>query len=132
MRLQERKLEQLGVRVAVVTFDHSPLAKNYVKQTGLSWPLLLDEERKLYAAYGLERLDAWSIYGPASVWHYLQLIFRGRKIAKPGRDYRQAGGNVIVDPNGLIRFHHVSTSPHDRPAVEELLGVVKTGDSAKP
>ena len=122
MRQQESRLEELGIEVAVVTFDSSFMAQAYVEQTKLPWPLLVDTDRKLYRAYGMERGDWWSIYGPASIWQYMQLIFfRGRRIEKPGSDYRQLGGDVLIDPDGRVRFHHVSTSPHDRPTVEAIL-----------
>ncbi len=69
----------------------------------------------------------WAIYGPASVWHYLKLIFRGKRLQRPGADWRQFGGDVLIDPHGTVRMHFVSTSPHDRPAVDEILQRVTTG-----
>lgn len=122
LRQQASRLDTLGIRVVVVTFDDSAMARTYVQQTELPWPMLCDKQRELYKAYGMERGDWWSIYGPASIWNYLKLIFgRGRRIQRPGRDFRQFGGNVLIDPNGIVRFHFVSQSPHDRPSVEELL-----------
>jgi len=122
LREQEGRLCELGIDVAVVTFDADFIARSYVEQTKLTWPLLIDSDRKLYRAYGMERADWWSIYGPVSIWHYMKLVFgRGRRIEKPGRDFRQLGGDVLIDPAGEVRFHHVNESPHDRPSVEEIL-----------
>ena len=101
------------------------MARSYAEQTKLPWPLLVDSDRQLYQAYGMERADWWSIYGPSSIWHYMKLIFgRGRRIEKPGSDYRQLGGDVLIDPAGLVKFHYVSESPHDRPEVQEILDYV--------
>lgn len=105
------------------------MARAYVEQTKLPWPLLIDPERSLYRAYGMLRTNWWSIYGPASIWHYLQLIFwRGRRIEKPGSDFRQVGGDVLIDPHGEIKLHYVSKSPHDRPTVESILAT-RTGEA---
>ena len=124
MREHQARLSELGVEVAVVTFD-AEMARSYAEQTKLPWPLLVDSDRQLYQAYGMERADWWSIYGPSSIWHYMKLIFgRGRKIEKPGSDYRQLGGDVLIDPAGLVKFHYVSESPHDRPEVQEILDYV--------
>ena len=126
LRQSKDTLEALGVRVAVVTFDSSSMARAYVEDTHLEWPLLIDADRRLYRAYGMDRIDWWSVYGPASIWHYLKLVFgRGRRIPKPGSDFQQVGGDVLIDPEGHVRFHFVSTSPHDRPSVELLLNKVR-------
>lgn len=122
MREDQDRLTNLGIEVAVITFDADFMARAYVEQTDLPWPLLIDGDRRLYRAYNMERANWWSIYGPASIWNYMKLIFgRGRKIEEPGSDLRQLGGDVLIDPTGLVRFHHVSESPHDRPSVESIL-----------
>lgn len=118
----------MGIEVAIVTFDSGFMARAYVEQTQLAWPLLIDTDRKLYRAYGMEQVGWWAIYGLPSIWHYLQLIFlRGRRIEKPGSDFRQVGGDVLVDPQGIVRFHYVSKSPHDRPTVEAILAARRLG-----
>lgn len=125
MRRYERELEALGVKVAVVTFDSIGMAKGYVESTQLQWPLLLDSERELYRSYGLERAGWWSIYGPSSIWHYLKLMANGQKLKRPGKDFRQLGGDVLIDPSGTVRYYYASESPHDRPEPDEILKVVR-------
>lgn len=100
------------------------MARAYVQDTGLEWPLLLDKDRSLYRAYQLERADVWSIYSPASIWHYLKLLFRGRPLRRPGSDTRQLGGDVLIDPQGIVRFHYASATPHDRPSPESMIEIV--------
>ena len=43
------------------------MARAYVEQTELPWPLLIDPERSAYDSYGFGRGSAWAIYGPASI-----------------------------------------------------------------
>ena len=121
---QRSRLENLNVETKVVTFDANWMAKDYVKEAGLTWPLLIDPEQVLYSAYGMTRGSWWLIYGILSIWKYLKLIFSGRLPGKPGKDWRQLGGDVLIDPDGIVRMHYVSTDPHDRPSVERLLEVV--------
>lgn len=125
MRQQEAELEALNVRVKVVAFDNDVMALAYVKETGLVWPMLLDSEQQLYKAYGMERGSWWDLYGPASIWKYLRLIFSGQRPGKPGSDWRQLGGDVLIDPEGIVRLHYVSGDPHDRPPVNAILAIVK-------
>ena len=78
------------------------MARRYIEQTGLKWPLLLDDQRVLYRAYQMERADWWSIYGPASIWHYLKLIV--------GRGRRNCGSKNWRTPSRRSR----STESHSR------------------
>ncbi len=116
-------MNDLDIRVKVITFDADYMALAYVKQTNLPWPLILDPEQKLYKAYGMTRGSWWAVFGLPSIWKYLRLMIKGRMPGKPGKDWRQLGGNVLIDRQGIVRFHYISTGPHDRPAVEALLRV---------
>ncbi len=124
MRQLEQRLVERGVDVCVVTFDAGPMAEAYVRETELAWPLLVDSDRSLYRGYGMERGSTWNIYGPAAIRVYLRLLLRGRSLKGPGTDVHQLGGNVLIDPSGIVRFHHVSKGPADRPAVSTLLDPV--------
>lgn len=113
----------------IVTFDDDFMAQRYVRETHLDWPLLLDRSRSLYKFYGMERASWGAIYGPASIGHYVKLMLSGRKLKRPGSDWRQLGGDVLIDPEGVVRLHFVSSSPHDRPSVDLLLKTVGIGDA---
>ncbi len=118
-------MNELKVDVKVITFDADFMALAYIKDTNLPWPLLQDSEQDLYKAYGMTRGSWWSIYGLPSVYQYLNLMSRGRKPGKPGKDWRQLGGDVLIDPSGIVRVHHISTGPHDRPSVDSLLAPIE-------
>ena len=125
MRLQEETFDELNVKIKVVTFDADFMALAYIKATNLPWPLLQDSEQELYNAYGMTRGTWWDIYNPVSIWNYLKLIFAGRRPGKPGKDWRQLGGDVLIDPQGMIRLHYVSADPHDRPEVGSIIELVR-------
>ena len=131
MRRQDQALRQLNVKVAVVTFEADAMAKAYVKDTNLEWPLLIDSDRSLYRSYQMERANLWSIYTPSSVWHYVKLLFQGHRLRRPGSDTLQLGGDVLIDPNGIVRYHYTSVSPHDRPSPESILAIVERGGTAE-
>ena len=112
------------MQVAVVTFESEYFARAYAEETQLPWPILLDTDRRLYRAYGMERGRWWDLAGPAATWAYLKLMFRGGRVRKAHDDVKQLGGDVIIDPQGIVRFHHVGNGPADRPPIDELLSVV--------
>ena len=127
LRQHENELEELDVRVAVVTFQGGFLVNAYVRETELRWPILLDESLELYRSYGMERGRWQDIWGPATWWTYLKLLLRGRRLQTSDADVNQLGGDVLIDPDGVVRLHHVGKGPADRPAVDSLLDVVRQG-----
>ena len=121
LQQQESTLVNLDVHVAIVTFESSPLARTYVQDTAVRWPLLVDESRSLYRAYGMFRGRVWDIWGPRTWWAYAKELMGGR-LPKPSHaDTSQLGGDVLVDPQGTVRLMHGGSGPADRPAVADIL-----------
>jgi hypothetical protein len=127
LRHHEKALEALGVAVLVVTFEAGLLARAYVEETRLPWPLVVDGSRTLYAAYGMLRGHAWDIWGPATWLAYARTLARGGTLRRATGDVSQLGGDVLIDPGGIVRVHHVGKGPADRPRVESLLAVIGGG-----
>jgi alkyl hydroperoxide reductase subunit AhpC len=130
LRQRKEELEQLGVRVKIVTFDNKSLGQWYVSNTGTDWPILLDSNRDLYRGYGLRTGSWWTLSRPSSIWNYVKLIFAGHGSLKKGKDVRQLGGDVLIDPQAIVRMHSVCATPFDRPKADHVLDVVR-GDAAK-
>lgn len=105
----------------VVTFEHDFLARGYVQDTSLAWPLLVDDARETYRSYGMLSASFWDIWGPKTWWVYLREILKGAKLRKSEGDLSQRGGDVLVDPTGIVALHHVGAGPADRPAVGTIL-----------
>ncbi len=121
MRDHEEEFRRRNVIVVVVTFENDFLARGYLEETSLSWPLLIDETRETYANYGMLTASFLDIWGPKSWWAYLKEIMKGRMPKKSHGDISQRGGDLLIDPGGIVRMHHVGAGPADRPAVEAIL-----------
>ena len=126
MRQHESALEAFGIQVIVVTFEVGAAARNYVRESNLPWPMLVDETRSLYQAYNMDRGRWWDIYGPSAWWIYAKLLLKGRRLQKAVGNFDQLGGAVLIDPEGFVRLHHVGKGPADRPSVDSLLEVVRS------
>lgn len=126
LQLQQRKaeLDGLGLRVALVTFETAARAGIYVNETGLTWPLLIDESRSLYKAFAMDPGSFRAIWSPKNWGAYLRIIAKCRLPKWPRNDVNQLGGDVLIDPDGNVRIHHVSRSPTDRPSIDSLLAGV--------
>jgi len=121
LRDREEEFTKRNVRIVVVTFEHGFLAQSYVEDTSLSWPLLVDATRETYRAYGMLSASFWDIWGPRTWWAYLKEILKGQRMEKSGGDISQRGGDVLIDPSGIVALHHVGAGPADRPPVASIL-----------
>ena len=120
------ELDLLNVEIKIITFDNDFLAESYLHHANIDWPLLIDEKGKTYEDYGLQRAGWWTLYNPLSILRYLKLMFSGTRPGKPGKDWNQLGGDVLIDPEGIVRLHYISKSPHDRPEIDSILEMVRS------
>ncbi len=126
MQQKKKELEELKIKVVIVSFEAGFLAKAYLEDTGLRWPLLIDANREVYQAYDMLQAGFWDIWGPKTWWAYLKEIARGHPLLKSEGDISQRGGDSLIDPGGIVRFHHVGQGPADRPPVELILSIVSS------
>jgi len=127
LRDKEDELNRLNVNVVVVTFENDFLARCYIEDTALTWPILIDSTRELYKGYGMLAASFWDIWGIKTWRVYFRELLKGNKPKKSDGDIYQRGGDVIVDPDGIVRLHHIGNGPADRPSVEQILKVITAG-----
>jgi peroxiredoxin len=119
----QEELERLNVKVLILSFGTLPAAQAWLEETCSPFELLLDPERKVYEAYGLER-SAFRSWNLRTLWRYVQLLASGRRWRGIQGDSTQLGADLIVDPNGVVRLAYYSHDPTDRPAVDGLLATL--------
>ena len=111
------ELDRLQIQTRVVTFEGRAEAVEYLDETGLIWPLLLDTDRRLYRAYDMRMARLRHLWGLATMRAYAREALRGRFPRLPRADAAQQGGDVLIDPDGVVRLHHVGRGPADRPTI---------------
>ena len=80
-----------------------------------------DPERKLYDMFGLER-SIEGVWNLERIRGYAALLVAGRlPHLINDDDLHQKGGDVVLDENGSVLFHHITEEPYDRPSIDKLL-----------
>lgn len=126
LRDHEKIFIDRNVRVVVITFEDLHAVRRYVADTSLSWPLLIDEHREIYRTYGMYEASFGDVWGPRTWWVYVREMLRGQSLKKSAGDAFQRGGDVLVDPTGMVRLHYVGRGPADRPSVDLILKRIDT------
>jgi peroxiredoxin len=119
------ELEQTNTQILIITFGSMLGAQTWLKETCSPFRLLLDPDRKVYQAYGLERsfLRSWNM---RTILTYVKLLASGRKWRGIQGDSAQLGGDFIVDSRGKIHLAYLSHDPTDRPPVNDLLVILRS------
>ncbi len=128
LQLQQKMvtLDTLGIRVLTVTFESRESALIYAKETESPWPVLVDEGRTLYRAYGFKRSKLRHLLGWSTMLTYFREALAGRWPRWPVSDTVQQGGDILIDPDGIIRFLYVGSGPGDRPDIDRIAEVCRT------
>ncbi len=121
---QRDTIRARGGEVLAICFDTLERAERYAREHAVPCPLLVDPERRVYRAYGLERGAWWRFLLPKVALRYGLLLKRGAAPTRPEADPLQLGGDFVVDPEGRLALVHPSKDPTDRPAVATLLAAM--------
>jgi peroxiredoxin len=122
--VRDRLDDLADAEVALVTFTRARNLRGYRSRLGLPYPVLADETRAAYRAYGLGRGRWWKVWGPATLKAYARLVRKGARVERPTEDTSQLGGDFVIDRQGRLAYAFRSTGPADRPSVDDLVAAV--------
>ncbi len=129
---QSAELASLGARIVVLFFSQLHRLPDYRARHGIppDIPLLADEGRTVYKAYGMRVGTLRQIYAPDVLAKYARLIKSGMKLRlKTDEDTRQLGGDIVVGPDGKVVFARCSKNQADRPSVAAIVAAISAAGS---
>jgi hypothetical protein len=84
---------------------------------GGNWDVsvVIDEERDLYALFGLGVSTTWHVLSPLALYNALQLGKRENIWNRPTESGNrwQIGGAFAIDQGGIVRWRHVAARADD-------------------
>lgn len=124
MREHEEAFKRKGAKLVAIGLGDANYARLFREDTGITFPLLIDENKEAYRAAAL---------GKASVLHLLRkdnaaarkrAKSGGHRQQKLGKDPFQLGGSFVFAPGNVDRFAHVSETFGDNAAIADLLAAI--------
>ena len=124
MREHEQAFLDKGATLAAISLGDRNYARIFQEETGIDFPLLVDEDRQTYAIANL---------GQANVLHVLRrdnFKSRNRARAAGHRQHKfglnpfQLGGCFIFAPGNIDRFAHLSKTFADNATPATLLAAL--------
>jgi hypothetical protein len=125
LREHEQAFKDRGASLAAISLGDRNYAHIFQEETGIDFPLLIDEKRQAYEIAEL---------GVANLLHLLRRDnFQSRKRAstaghhqhKLGRNPFQLGGSFVFGPGNVDRFAHLSKTFGDNASPIALLAALE-------
>jgi peroxiredoxin len=123
--VSDRLAEFGAAAVVLITFTRPRNLRGFRRRLGLTYPVLADEARAAYRAYGLGRGSWRRVWGVRTLRAYGRLLRAGRRPHLPSEDTLQLGGDFVVDPDGRVAYAYRSAGPDDRPSVDDLITALR-------
>lgn len=117
--------EHQDIQCIAVSHSSAEATERWIPQVGGTWnvQVIVDEERDLYALWGLGTSSTWYALAPTVLWSAYKLgTTEGiwNRPAESGSKW-QTGGAFAVDRLGYVTWSHPSRSADDMPDIGKAL-----------
>ena len=125
MREHEKDFRSAGARLAAVGLGDMRYARVFRDETGITFPLLVDTERKAYKAIALKSGNVFHIFWRENANARARAKAAGYKQHRLGSDPFQLGASFVFGPGNRDLFIHLSSTFGDNADPATLLAVLR-------
>jgi hypothetical protein len=124
LREHESEFQKLGAKLAAIGLGDRNYAKLFREETGIAFPLLIDEERLAYRAAGLRSGNLLHILRRDNGRARARAKAGGYKQHRLGPNPFQLGASFIFAPGNVEVFRHISKTFGDNASPGDLLAAL--------
>lgn len=124
MREHQAELEAKGVKLAAIGLGDARYAALFREETGIKFPLLIDDERLAYHAANLKTATLFHLFRSENAQARKRAQAGGFRQHKLGHKPFQLGGSFVFSPGNVDRYAHVSQTFGDNAPVADLLAAL--------
>ncbi|MFY9583330.1 MAG: AhpC/TSA family protein [Candidatus Acidiferrales bacterium] len=124
LRAHEREFHEKSARLAAIGLGDRRYARLFREETGITFPLLIDERREAYRAAGLRTASLLHILRRDNARARQQARAAGHRQHRTGQNPFQLGGSFVFGPGNIDRFAHVSETFGDNASPTALLAAL--------
>ena len=121
MREHEHEFRKKGATLAAIGLGDSYYARQFREETGITFPLLIDENRQAYRAANLKKASLLHLLRADHAAARKRAKAAGHRQHKLGKNPFQLGGSFVFGPGNVDRFAHLSQTFGDNASPETLL-----------
>lgn len=124
MRAHEDEFKRKGARVAAIGLGDRTYARLFREETGITFPLLIDEERVAYRAAELGSGALWDVLRSENMSARKRAKAAGYRQHKLGKNPFQLGGSFVFAPGDRDLYAHASKTFGDNASMAALLAAI--------
>jgi len=121
LREYQQKFKDKGARLAAIGLGDANYARAFREETGITFPLLIDEQRQAYRTLGLKKASLLHLFRKDNALARKRAKAGGHRQHKLGKDPLQLGGSFVFGPGNVDRMAHVSETFGDNALPEAIL-----------
>jgi alkyl-hydroperoxide reductase/thiol specific antioxidant family protein len=121
LRDEESRFAEAGVGLAAVGLGDMRYARSFFEETGIAFPLLVDEDRVAYRAAELGRGSLIDIFRRDNAAARARARTAGHRQHRLGKNPFQLGGSFVFGPGDQVLFAHVSRTFGDNAEPRDFL-----------
>jgi hypothetical protein len=124
LREQQEAFRLKGAKLAAVGLGDAAYARHFRQDTGIDFPLLVDENRQAYRAIELRNASLLHLLRKDNVIARKRAAAGGHRQHRLGKNPFQLGGSFVFGPGNQDRFAHVSETFGDNASTAALLAAL--------
>jgi hypothetical protein len=124
LREHQAEFERRGAKLAAVGLGDFNFARAFIAETGITFPLLVDGERKAYSALELKQANVFHILRRDNMQRRKEAKAAGHRQHGIKKNPFQLGGSFVFGPGNVDRFVHISETFGDNAAISSLLAAL--------
>ena len=124
MREHEQEFRSKGANLAVIGLGDENYARQFRQETGITFPLLIDAERKAYRAAELKKANLLHLFRKDNAAYRKRAKAGGFEQKKLGENPFQLGASFVFAPGNVDKYVHLSETFGDNAAMADLLGAI--------
>jgi methylphosphotriester-DNA--protein-cysteine methyltransferase len=126
LREHEKDFKHAGADLAAIGLGDSRYAQLFREETGITFPLLVDDKRVAYRAAGLKAGNILHMLQRENTEARKRARAAGHKQHRLGRNPFQLGGSFVFGPGNRDIYAHVSRTFGDNASSDALLDAVRS------
>ncbi len=125
MRDHEQEIQESGASLVAIGLGGAHYARLFRDETGITFPLLIDEARRTYKVAGLKKGNLLHLFKGHNLAARNAAKADGQRQHRLGKDPFQLGGSFVFGPGNRDLFAHVSDTFGDNAPVAEVLAALR-------
>jgi hypothetical protein len=124
LREHEAEFTARRAKIAAIGLGDRNYARFFREDTGITFPLLIDDKREAYAAAGLKSGSLWHIFRGFNFARRKEARAAGFRQRRTGKNPFQLGGSFVFGPGNVDRYAHLSETFGDNAPIAILLAAL--------